>query len=284
MPAAQERSQRETEELFVPRTAILHAARMLTATERLLTLRLEDGRPLGHAPGQFVQVSIFGMAEAPISVCSAGASGRAEFQLCVRRMGRLTSALHELEVGETVGIRGPLGRGFPLDALAGRDVVFIAGGIGLAPMRSLIQWSLAHRDRVGHLTLLHGAKRPAELLFGEEFPQWRKAKDFDLQLIVDEGDASWTGPVGLITELIAPLSLAVERTAAVVVGPPVMYRFAIEELEARHIPPSRIVLSLERHMRCGVGTCGHCMIGELYCCRDGPVFTLSDLEGVEGAF
>ncbi|KPK86427.1 MAG: hypothetical protein AMJ81_01205 [Phycisphaerae bacterium SM23_33] len=163
----------ETTELFVPTPAVLTAARMLTATERLLTLRCQDGLPLGHDPGQFVQVSIFGLEEAPISICSAGRAD-ATFELCVRRMGRVTGALHELKPGQEVGVRGPFGHGFPAEELAGKDLVLVAGGIGLAPLRSLIQHCLAHRGRFGRLTLLHGAKQPAELLFREELPQWRR--------------------------------------------------------------------------------------------------------------
>jgi sulfhydrogenase subunit gamma (sulfur reductase) len=256
---------------------------MLTATERLLRLRRQDGRRIGHQPGQFVQVSIFGMEEAPISLCSADPDD-ATFELCVRRLGRVTTALHELKKGQEVGIRGPFGHGFPAEELAGKDLLFVAGGIGLAPMRSLIQHCLEKRQQFGRLTLLHGAKQPAELLFRDEFQQWRAAENFDVQLIVDVGDADWTGRVGLITELIPPLELQPARTAAVVVGPPVMYRFVIDELFAKGLQAGQITLSLERHMRCGVGKCGHCMIDDLYCCRDGPVFKLSDLAGVREAF
>jgi len=167
----------EATELFVPMPAVLRDARDMTATERLLTFRREDGRPLGHSPGQFVQVSVFGLEEAPISVCSAGLNGGADFELCVRRMGRLTSALHQLEVGGEVGIRGPFGKGFPSDELVGRDVVFIAGGLGLPPLRPLIQECLAERRQYGRLVLLYGGKQPGELLFREELDSWRQRDD-----------------------------------------------------------------------------------------------------------
>jgi len=273
----------EMTDLFVPLPAELCAARMVTQTERLLTFRRRDGRAVGHEPGQFVQVSIFGLEEAPFSVCSADTDGEAAFELCVRRIGRISGALHELEIGQEVGIRGPFGRGFPVDELAGQELLLIAGGIGLAPLRSLVQHCLAHREQFGRVTLLYGAKRPAELLFRDEFDQWRQGADFDLQLIVDEGDEQWSGSVGLITKLIPPLQLDPGRTMAVVVGPPVMYRFVIDELSAKGVGPDRTILSLERHMRCGVGKCGHCMIDDLYCCRDGPVFKLSELANVKGA-
>ena len=285
-------------ELFVPVPAALRAVRDLTPTERLFTLERKDGRPLDHEPGQFVQVSIFGFGEAPISVCSSQQPGEPAFELCVRRAGRLTTAMHALGAGEEIGIRGPFGRGFPLGELAGKDLVLIAGGIGLAPMRSLIQHCLTHAEDFGAMTLLYGAKRPAEMLFREEFEQWKGGGRLDVRLVVDVGDAEWSGPVGLITELIGPLTLDTERTACVVVGPPVMYRPVISRLRDRGLADERIFVSLERHMRCGVGKCGHCIIGAyygmearggkptgvFYCCLDGPVFRLSQLTSVEGAF
>jgi NAD(P)H-flavin reductase len=272
---------RPAEELFVPIPAAVAEARMLTGSERLLRLRLEGGRELGHDPGQFVQVSVFGLEEAPVSICSAPA-GDGTFELCARKVGRVTAALHQLNVGQEVGIRGPFGRGFAVKDLAGKDVLFVAGGIGLAPLRSLIQWCLLHRDTLGRLTLLYGAKGPGELLFRPELAQWAAAKDFAVHVTVDVGDKDWGGSVGLITELIGPLALDPARTEAVIVGPPVMYGFVINKLRAKQIPPQQISVSLERHMRCGVGKCGHCMIEHLYCCRDGPVFKLSELSGMKG--
>lgn len=271
----------ESSELFVPMPAELLAARQMTPTERLFTFQLAGGRALGHQPGQFVQVSIFGLEEAPISVCSAG--DETAFELCVRRAGRLTEALHAMEAGAEVGIRGPFGHGFPLDELAGRDIVFIAGGLGMPPMRSLIQHCLDHREGFAGLMLLYGAKQPGELLFRDELDRWADGDDLDVRLIVDAGDAEWSGPVGLITELIGPLETDPARTTAILIGPPVMYRFVIERLKARGLVPEQIFVSLERHMRCGVGKCGHCMIGDLYCCRDGPVFKLSEVMDIEGA-
>ncbi|MHC4295115.1 MAG: FAD/NAD(P)-binding protein, partial [Planctomycetota bacterium] len=165
----------------------------------------------------------------------------------------------------------------------GKDLLFIAGGIGLAPLRSLIQYSLIHREQFGRLILLYGARQPAELMFGQDIQQWEQSDNFEIQLTVDVGDDQWSGRVALIPELIGPLKLDAERTVAVVVGPPVMYRFVIEQLNAKSIPPERIILSLERHMRCGVGKCGHCMIDNLYCCIDGPVFRYSQIVDITGA-
>jgi len=271
----------EKPDLYVPIPARVCDVRPLTPTECLLRLRLLDGRPIGHVPGQFVQISIFGLEEAPISICSAESSGP-EFELCVRRVGRLTQAIHELGVGQEVGIRGPFGRGFPIEQLGGEELLCIAGGLGMAPMRSLIQWALSPGRRVGKVTLLYGGRQPSEMLFREEFPRWRAAEDLDLRLIVEKADAGWAGPTGTITELIEPVEIDPDRTVAVVVGPPVMYRFVIDRLTAKGLAADRIFLSLERHMRCGVGKCGHCMIDDLYCCRDGPVFRWSQLAHLKG--
>ena len=271
---------RDQADLFVPMPATLCHSRMLTPSEKLLTLKLEGGQTLVQEPGQFVQVSVFGLEEAPISVCSA-AESHSTFELCIRRVGKLTAALHCLETGEHVGIRGPFGHGFPLTKLFKKDIVLVVGGIGMAPVRSLIQHCLAHREQFGRLTLLYGAKRPAELLFRDEFDSWVGADNFELHLTVDAPEDQWTGSVGLITDLVDPLKLRTGNTIAVVVGPPVMYRPVISKLKAKGLDSDDIVVSLERNMRCGVGKCGHCMIeNAYYCCLDGPVFMLSALTGL----
>jgi len=261
--------------LYVPEPCTLIEARPVTATERWLRLRRANGRPLGHTPGQFVQVSLFGVGEAPFSVVSAGA-GRDDFELCVRRLGRLTSALHRLEPGQTVGVRGPYGRGFRTAAMEGRDVLFVAGGLGMAPLRALVEHCLAARERFGRLVLLYGARTPADLLFTDDLERW-PARGLEVRLTVDRPDASWAGAVGLITALLDPLEVDPARTVAAVCGPPVMYRFVLERLAAKGLPPESVQVSLERQMRCGVGKCGHCAMGDLLVCTDGPVFTWAEL-------
>ena len=156
-------------------------------------------------------------------------------QFSILKMGRVTSALHEMQVEDIIGIRGPYGNSFPIEKWKGKNLIFIGGGIGLAPMRSLVQHCLFNRNQFGKLTLLYGAKNPEEFLFVDEFDSWRQADDFDLQLIVDVGDAGWSGPVGLITQLIPPLDIDVDKSTAVLVGPPVMYRFVIQELHKKNM-------------------------------------------------
>ena len=262
---------------YIPKRASLVSSKPLTRTEKLLKLRLEDGSPLGGMPGQFVTVCLPGTGEAAISICSFGGT---EFEICVRKMGRVTSSLHGMAPGEALGIRGPYGRGFDVDELKGKDVLLIGGGIGLAPLRSLVQYCIANRRDFGRLILLHGARSPSELLFTEDLEVWKGRGDMEVLVTVDRAEDGWEGRVGVITTLIPDLDLDPGRTAAAVCGPPVMYKFVIAELHRKGIPDGMILLSLERVMRCGVGKCGHCTIGDLYCCQDGPVFPYSRIKGI----
>lgn len=270
--------------LYLPVDCEIVAVTDLTPNEKLFRLRLPGGAPLGHLPGQFVEVSLLGWGEAPISVASSP-TREGWFELGVRRAGSLTSALHELNVGDTVGIRGPYGRPFDLSWLAGQDLLLISGGCGLAPMRSLIQYCEDRRDEFGAISILYGAKSPEDSLFREDLAAWETSAHFACSRTVDKiaGGSCYDGNVGLITRLIPPLAIDPEKTAAVIVGPPVMYRFVIEELRKKGLGSGRIVVSLERQMRCGVGKCGHCTIEHLYCCQDGPVFRLSEIEHLRGA-
>jgi len=187
--------------------------------------------------------------------------------------------------GDEIGVRGPFGTYFDVEAFQGKDLLLIAGGCGLAPMRALIQYCEDRRDRFGQVTVLYGAKTPTDRLYKTDLGQWRQSESLVCHYVVDgvpEGQA-WDGEVGLITKLIPPLTIDPATTVAVVVGPPVMYRFVIAELHKKGLTDESIVVSLERHMKCGVGKCGHCAIDHLYCCVDGPVFRLSQLAEVQGA-
>ena len=270
--------------LYLPSECEIVAVVDLTPGEKLFRIRRTDGAPLGHLPGQFVQVSLLGWGEAPISVASSPTRDTV-FELGVRRAGSLTGAMHLLKAGDTVGIRGPFGRPFDLPRLRGQDLLLISGGCGLAPLRSLIQYCEDRPDEFGRISILYGARSPAHTLFKDELAAWERSARFACSLTVDSatGEECYGGSVGLITELIHPLSFDPGRTVAVVVGPPPMYRAIIAELEKKGLPADRIVLSLERQMRCGVGKCGHCSIEHLYCCQDGPVFWLNEIEHLRGA-
>lgn len=270
--------------LYLPSECEIIAVTDLTPGEKLFRLRRTDGAELGHLPGQFVQVSLLGWGEAPISVASSPTRDGV-FELGVRNAGSLTGAMHRLRAGDTLGIRGPFGRAFDLSRLRGQDLLLISGGCGLAPMRSLIQYCEDRPDEFGHLSILYGAKNPASTLFKDELAAWDASARFACSLTVDDssGDGCYSGNIGLITALIPPLGFDPDTTIAVIVGPPAMYRGVIAELKKKGLNAGRIVVSLERQMRCGVGKCGHCTIEHLYCCQDGPVFWLNEVEHLRGA-
>jgi len=276
------REARPETELYAPRPAELVKVNELTPREKVFEFRLKDGKALGHRPGQFVEVSVIGIGEAPISV-SSSPTRDGTFQLAIRNVGDVTNALHNLKKGAIVGIRGPFGNGFPLEALEGKDILFIAGGIGLFPLRSLVQYVLDNRSSFGKVILLFGARSPAERLFVDELAAWSKNPELEFQETVDVGDESWKGNVGVITTLIPKVDIDTKKTMAVTVGPPIMYRFVIGELKKRDLPDENIILSLERRMKCGVGKCGHCQINGVYVCQEGPVFTLAQLRNLREA-
>lgn len=254
----------------------------LTPLESLFRISLPDDESLDHDPGQFVEVSLFGVGEAPISICSSP-TRLDSFELCVRRAGRFTEALHQRTVGEEVGIRGPFGVGFPIVPLQGHDVLLVAGGLGIAPLRSLIHYLIDNRRDFGKVDILLGCRDPRSMLFGEELKWWDKRIDLNFLCSIDRAAPEWQGNVGLITALIPGVNLDPLKTMAVVCGPPVMYRFVVDELLKKKIPASHIYLSLERHMKCGLGKCGHCQIHNIYCCQDGPVFNYQRIKQIRGA-
>ncbi|MFO0754054.1 MAG: FAD/NAD(P)-binding protein [Thermodesulfovibrionales bacterium] len=254
----------------------------LTPQEKLFEVALEGGVSLDHDPGQFVMVSVFGVGEVPISVSSSPAT-RGSFEICVRAAGRVTEALHTIEAGDEIGIRGPYGKGFPIRILEGNDLLIVAGGLGIAPLRSLIKHVLFNRREFGKVHILLGCKSPQDMLFSDELDQWNRRMDVHYECTVDRAAPDWAGNVGVITTLIPGVDIEPERTFAVVVGPPIMYRFVIRELLAKKIPERQILLSFERHMKCGMGKCGRCQIQGLYVCQDGPVFNYADIRNVSEA-
>jgi NAD(P)H-flavin reductase len=251
--------------------------------EKLFTVELADGRSMGHEPGQFAMVSVLGVGEAPFVITSSPSRSNGTFELCVRRVGDVTNALHNLQAGDTLGFRAPLGKGFPIEKMRGKDLLFAPGGIGLPPLRSLINQVLDERGSFGRVIILYGAKRPEELLFRDELAEWVARDDVECLITVDRGDETWDGHVGVITTLFGDINVNPRNTVAVTCGPPIMYRFVLMELLGKGIPETQIYLSLERRMKCGVGKCGHCQINNLYCCQDGPVFTYAQVKGIEEA-
>ncbi|MEJ2706801.1 MAG: FAD/NAD(P)-binding protein [Anaerolineales bacterium] len=264
--------------IYLPLQSRIVDVRPLTPGEKLFTIELPQGLSLQHKPGQFVQVSILGVGEAPISVSSSPSRSDGTFELCVRRVGSLTEALHRLEPGDPIWIRGPYGTGFPIERFRGKDLLFAPGGLGLAPARALIQEVLDQRSKFGRVMILYGARNPSELLFTDELEQWQKYENVEVYLTVDHPSPGWQGNVGVITTLFPKVHVYAPNTVAITVGPPVMYRFVLIELLSLGIKEGNIWLSLERRMKCGVGKCGHCQIHHLYACVDGPCFTYAQIK------
>ncbi|MHB8766231.1 MAG: FAD/NAD(P)-binding protein, partial [Deferrisomatales bacterium] len=227
-------------------------------------------------------VSVFGLGEAPFTIASAPGDGR-QLELVVRAAGNLSRALHRLKPGDTVGVRGPFGSGFPVDEWAGSDVLLVAGGLGMVTLRSLLLTLLARRREFGRIQLLYGAASPDKFLFRDELRAWQRGGELDLRLAVDTPAADWTGARGDVTLLLRNLDLVPGRTVAAVSGPPAMYRFTNPLLLGLGIPPERLFLNLERHMKCGLGKCGKCRINDLCVCECGPVFRYSVVEHLREA-
>lgn len=268
--------------LYVPKTAIVREVKQMTDTEMFLRLELESGEPLAHRPGQFVEISVVGVGEAPFSVSSTPEDPGFEF--VIRKIGRVTKALHRLQPEDTVGVRGPLGTALPLDdRLKDKNILFMAGGLGLVPLRSSIRHVLQHREQYGEITICYGSRTPAERLFCNELEEWAGLEDVAFLETVDKADATWKGHVGVLTELIPKVDIDPQQTVAILCGPPVMYKFVVMELHKRKLPSNSIYLSLERRMKCGLGKCGHCQINGVYTCLEGPVFNYADLEGTREA-
>jgi len=255
----------------------------LTENEKFFDLALKDGETLDHEPGQFIMISMPGVGEVPISICSSPTK-RDSFELCVRAVGKVTTSLHNLKAGDEIGIRGPYGKGFPIRILEGNDLLIIAGGLGIAPLRSLITYVLDNRRDFGKVHILFGCKEPKDMLFNDELDTWNARTDLHYACTVDRAAPDWAGNVGVITTLIPGVDIEPSRTFAAVVGPPIMYNFVIKELLAKGIPERQVLLSFERNMKCGNGKCGRCQIQNLYVCQDGPVFNYEQIKNLSEAF
>ncbi len=271
-----------TKDIYLPYPATVKKARMMNATELYMDIEMDD-EPLIYQPGQFVELSIPGFGESPISI-SSSPTKEDGIELVIRRAGNVTKQIHHMDANSKVGIRGPYGTGlYPAEEAKGKDVVFICGGIGLVPQRSFIKYILDNRDDYGELTVLFGTKCYSQRFFHSELEKWRKSHDIRLLETVDEADDCWNGNVGVVTTLIPKIEHELESSYIFVCGPPVMYKFVLMSLEEDNVPHENIFLNLERRMKCGVGKCGHCQINDKYVCQDGPVFRYSELQDVPEA-
>lgn len=272
----------EHENLFLPREAKIIRTSKPTASEKHFTLQLADRSPLEFVPGQILEIGVMGYGESPIGIASSP-TRTDSFDIVVRTVGRVTTAINSKEVGDSLWIRGPLGHGFDLDELRGHDLLIVAGGIGVCPTRSLIQYVLDRRDEFGRFTLFYGARDPMQLLFAEDRLEWRSCNVMDYHETVDRADMTWTGNVGVLPTLFHKTPHIDPDTRVVICGPPVMFKYILAECDKLEIPRENIFVDLERRMKCGVGKCGHCQINDKYCCIDGPVFTFATIHELEEA-
>jgi NAD(P)H-flavin reductase len=246
----------------------------LTDTEKLFHLKIlnnTERRLFKFRPGQFVMLEVPGFGEVPISLSSS--SNNSEYvELCVRKSGRTTNILHRARIGAKVGIRGPFGTSFPMEKMAGHNILLVAGGLGLAPLRAPINWVSEYRDEYKDVHILYGTKSPEQMLFTYQYEEWQKVDHIKLMTIVEQANGDWNGRTGLITDLFKEIDITPDDTYAIVCGPPVMFKFVCDHLDGLGIPMNRMFVSLERRMHCGMGKCCRCMVGSTFTCVDGPVF------------
>lgn len=246
----------------------------LTEHEKLFQVRIldeTDRERFSFRPGQFVMVEVPGFGEVPISL-SSSPSHHGYMELCIRKVGTVTGALSKAQRGAKIGIRGPFGTHFPMEQMKGHNVLLVAGGLGIAPLRSPLFYITENRPDYKDVQILYGTRDPSQLLFSYQYEQWRRIDGVNLHITVDRPDESWTGEVGVITKLFDKIRISPHDTYAVVCGPPVMFKFVCSHLAGLGVPMHRMFISLERRMHCGMGKCCRCHIGSTYTCLDGPVF------------
>ncbi|MBM4160225.1 MAG: Ni/Fe hydrogenase subunit gamma [Ignavibacteria bacterium] len=259
--------------------ALYTIQRVKRETDDTFTLELvpeSDRHKISFLPGQFIMVYVFGVGEVPLSI-SGDAAGTVLVHT-IRAVGIVTRVMSRLRRGDKVGIRGPFGTAWPVQEAQGHDVVLIAGGIGLPPLRPVLYHVLSRREEFGKVVLLYGTRTPSDILFRDELEQWRARFDLEVHVTVDRAQSGWRGNVGVVTTLIHKSSFDPQKTIAMVCGPEAMMRFSALELQRRGVSTNSIYLSMERNMKCAIGLCGHCQFGPLFVCKDGPVFRYSHIK------
>ncbi|MCM8854539.1 MAG: FAD/NAD(P)-binding protein [Candidatus Thiodiazotropha sp.] len=272
-------------DLFLPRVAVIDQQTQESSNIFTLRMQFEDSdaqETFSFSPGQFNMVTLFGVGEIAISIVSDPLDSHF-FDHTIRIVGRVSEGLSKLKSGDHVGIRGPFGRGWPLQEAQGRDVLLVTGGLGCAPLVSVIRYLMNRRDQFGHINILQGVKHANDLIWREQYEKWIQEKDVKVLLAADVATQGWQGQQGMVTELIDQLSLRIGRIIALLCGPELMMMAAIANLRSLGLPDSQIWFSMERNMQCGMGQCGHCQIGPKLVCRDGPVFCYSELADFLGS-
>jgi NAD(P)H-flavin reductase len=267
---------------MLPQPYRITRVRQETYDTRTLEIEPADGsRCPRFLPGQFNMLYMFGVGEMAISI-SGDPAWRSSTTHTIRAVGNATRALTSLKAGDTMGVRGPFGTAWPIEEMAGKDVVIVAGGIGLAPLRPAIYAALANRNKYNSVSLLYGARTPIDLLYTDELEQWQRRSDMYVGVTVDSAGDNWGGNVGVVTTLIPKARFDAKNAIALVVGPEIMMRFTVMALQERGVPVESIYVSMERNMKCGIGLCGHCQLGPDFICKDGPVFRFDHIAGVFG--
>lgn len=241
-------------------------------------LEEEDEQDFTYVPGQFAEISVFGKGEAPFGIASSPTE-KGFLKFSVARVGVVSTALHLMEEGTVAGVRGPLGNHYPIEQMKGKNIVIIGGGFAFTTLRSLIVYILQpeHRGDYGNLTVIYGARNPGLLLYKQELDHWNSRQDIDLVCTIDRPADGWTGRVGFVPAVTKELSPSSKNSVAIICGPPVMIKFTMPELENCGFKPDEIIMSLENRMKCGIGMCGRCNVGNKYVCKDGPIFTKAEL-------
>jgi len=267
--------------VYLPHIAMIEKIVDETYDTRTFHINFKDKRlreEFTFRSGQFALCSVFGVGEAPFAI-SSSPTRKDHLEIAVRRVGRLTNALHRLGVGAEIGFRGSYGNGFPLDLLQGKNLVFVAGGIGLTPLRSLIWNVIDNRDKYEKIDIIYGARTPADLCFTYDLEAWEKDKSINMVTTIDKEDKGWIGRIGLVPVVLEQVAPSPDNAVALVCGPPIMIRFTFPVLTKLGFTPEQMMTTLEKRMKCGIGKCGRCNIGNVFVCRDGPVFTYAQIKG-----
>ena len=250
---------------------------VISETPTIKTIRVEPKEPIIFETGQFIELTIPGIGEAPFTPSSRPAI-KDIMEITVMSVGKVTEKVHELKKGDIVGVRGPFGKGYPIDSFKGKEILVVGGGCGFAPIRSLMYEFFDRSGEFKKLFFRGGCKTPQELLYRSELGDWAKRKDLDIKLTVDKGDGEWKENVGVVTTILDGVEMDYESGIAIVCGPPIMMKFSIKKLIDMGFKEKNIYLSMEKNMSCGIGKCGHCRIGTYYVCKDGPVFSYDKIK------
>ncbi len=268
--------------VYLPHIAVIEKIIEETPTVSTFHFNLKDEKlreQFTFESGQFAEYSVFGIGEAPFCI-SSSPTRKDHLEFALQKVGHVTNALHRLAVGDEIGFRGPYGNSFPLDFLKGKNLVFVAGGIGMAPLRSLIWNVIDNRANYENVTIIYGARSPDLLCFKYDLTDWQANTSLNTVVTVDRGTPEWKGKVGFVPQVLETTAPSPKNTVAVVCGPPIMIRFTFPVLNKLGFTPEQMITTLEKRMKCGIGKCGRCNIGDVFVCRDGPVFSYAEIKGL----